>query len=272
MAAGSVACWTAVAGGTRAAGRDDQGDRGGQQRRGVTAAQAEVDAVALAHQLGRPDAGGASGQRREHHDRDRPPDSEGGPDQQAERRVADREADSSEGPDSEGEDEGREAETEQHAVEGGGQRHRHHPAPVLRQLTADLRHDPRPTDLEHGCEQGDPGRHRVGGAARRRHGAGRPSQGERAEGDQPAGDRPGQEGRAGGGGDPPAARVAGGADRLDHREPAGREGPGRADQQRRDRQGDLERAHISTAPSCRSTGRRTPCGRCSSSRSARRPR
>ena len=121
--------------------------------------------IALAHQLGRPDAGGASGQRREYHDRDRPPDSEGGPHQQADRGVANREADSSEGPDSEGEDEGREAETEKHAVEGGGQRHRHHPAPVLRQLTSDLGHDPRPTDLEHGCEQGDPGRHCVGGAA-----------------------------------------------------------------------------------------------------------
>ena len=128
--------------GSGASRRDHQGDRDEQQRGGVTAAQAHVDAVALAHQLGRPDAPIAARQRRQDHDRDRPADAEGSAEEQAEGRIADGEADPGQRPDPEGEDEGREAEAEQDAVEGGGERHRHHAAPVLRELAADLRHDP----------------------------------------------------------------------------------------------------------------------------------
>ena len=164
---------------------------------------------------------------------------------------------------------------EQHAVEGGGQRHRHHPAPVLRQLAADLGHDPRPADLEHGGEQRDPGRHQ-----RRRRGppapwSRSPSSGERAEGDHARRRSP----RAGRSTQaaivvrrPPVWPV--GPIVSITESPQGEKVPvapisSAATLRGRSRVGaDISSGHLA----CRSTGRRTPCGRRSSSRSARRPR
>ena len=64
---------------------------------------------------------------------------------------------------------------------------------------------------------------------------------ERAEGQQAPGDRAGEERGTGRDRRATATGVADGADRVDHRQTTGREGPGRADQQSGDPKRDLER-------------------------------
>ena len=223
-----------------ASGDDDERQSGHRQRGRVAASQAEVDARALAHQLRGSDAGRAAGERRERENRNRAAQPEARPEHQPEGGIPHREADPGEGPDPEREDEGREADPEEHAIEHGGHWHRHHPPPVLGQLTTDLRHDPGAPGLEGGREQRDPRRDQIGGApARPVQQVSQDRQG--PERDQAARDRSGQERDAGGDRRPPAAGVAGGPDRVDHRKPAGREGAGRSDQQGGDSERDLER-------------------------------
>ncbi len=173
------------------------------------------------------------------------PDPECEPDREPDRRVAERERDPGEREDAEGEHEGGEPEPEQDAVEPGRERHRHHPAPVLGQLAAQLGQDRHPAQLGDRGDDGD----RRGDQVREAPPAPLDQPAERreqAEGDHAARERPDRERDAGRDRRRPPAGVADRADRLDHREPARRPGAADAGEQRRDEQGELEPAQQGT--------------------------
>ena len=174
--------------------RPQRGGAGGQRHR-VGGAQRAQDPRALGHRgVGGGAAVGAR-QRREQHDRQRAADPEAEPDEQPERRVAERDADAGQRPHGEGEDEGGEAEPEQHAVQPGGQRQREHAPPRLGDLAAHLGDDPRAARL---ARRPPPARPRPRRRARpraerlaqqrqpaeRRHAAGQRARGERHARDQ----------------------------------------------------------------------------------------
>ena len=162
---------------------------------------------------------------------------EGHPDGDAERGIAERDGDAGQRPHREAEDEGREAEPEQDSVEAGRERHRHHAAPRLRDLAADLRDDPRAPRLADRRRERDGRRHR--GRSRAERAA---EQREAAERHDPAGQRPGGERRAGDRGRPQPPGVAGGRERLHHREAARRPRAGHAGRDGGDR--DHRRQHF----------------------------
>ena len=97
-------------------------------------------------------------------DRKGAPDPERGADHDPGVEVAEGEADPGQRPDAEAEHERREAEPEQHSVHRGGERHRQHAAPVLGELTADLRCDRAPR-LDDGGGERDRRRGEVGDPA-----------------------------------------------------------------------------------------------------------
>jgi hypothetical protein len=211
----------------RLRGSGPQRDRARGQRCGVDRAQRTQDARALGHRRRE----GAAARRRQRDHRQRAPEPEAEPGGDAQRRVPERHAHPRQRPDGEREDEGREPEAEQHAVEAGRERHGQHAAPRLRHLAAHLRHDPRPPRLPGGRRERDERRHR------RRPGAERLTrQREPAERHDPAGERAEREGRARDDRRPQPPRVAGGRERLDHREPARGPRAGHAGGDRRDDQ------------------------------------
>ena len=168
----------------------------------------------------------AAAGRSEHDDGQQPPGAEGEADRQPERGIAERDADAGQRPDREGEDERREAEPEQHAVEPGGQRHRQrrrHDSGTWRRTCG---HDPRAARLADRRRQRDRGRRDRGARAERLA-----EQREAAEGDRAAHQRADREGRARGDGHPHPPGVALRGERLHHREAA--RGPGAGDAGRR---------------------------------------
>ena len=144
--------------------------------------------------------------------------------------------------DAECEDERGETEAEQDAVEARGDRHRHHPPPVLGKLAADLGHDRGASQLGERGGEGERRGERVGepvaGAvdypAERAKGAERHDAAD--EGAERERDARRQRGRA-------AAGVPDGPDRLDHREAARRPGPGQPGEEGGGSECELEAVH-----------------------------
>ena len=204
-------------------------ERAERQRERVGDAEAAVDRRALGHELGGPQAERPVGERRQHDDGDRAADRERQADPHAGRHVADGERDARQRPHRERQDERREAEAEQDAVAGGGDRQRQDAAPVLGHLAADLRGDARAARLgDRGRRRDDRGDHERDLAAAEQ----RAQRGERAEGQHAADERAGDERRARRERRGAAARVL--AERRDHREPARRPRAGQARDERRD--------------------------------------
>jgi hypothetical protein len=224
---------------------DDQRHRRGEQREAVGEAHPAIDPGAPGHRLGRPRAELAVGERSDDRDRQRPADPEREPDGDADSRLAEREGDPGEGEDAEGEHERGEPEPEQDAVEARRERHRHQPAPALRELAAKLRQNREAAQLGERSGDGERSGGEVGGAE-----VGpleQPAEQRQApEREHTADQRAGRERDARRQGRRPAAVVAGGPDRLDHREAAWRPGAADAGEQRRDHEGDLETAQQGT--------------------------
>ena len=122
----------------RRGGGDGERHGGAQEGEPVPDAEPSVDRRAARHRLRDPDAGRPVGDRRHQRDRQSLPDRKREPDRHADRRLPYRRHDSGEREDTECEDERGEAEAQQDAVEASGDRHRHHPPPVLGKLAADL--------------------------------------------------------------------------------------------------------------------------------------
>ena len=200
-------------------GREQRGGADGE-RRGVERAQRAQDPRALGHRGVQP----ATARRGERDHGQRTAGAEAEADR--ERRCAgspEHDADPGQRPHGEGEDERGEAEAEQHAVEPGRERHRQHAPPRLGHLPPHLRHDPRAPGLAGGRGERDRGRDDRRPAAERA-----PEQREPAERQHAAGERSGRERHARDGGRPQPPGIAGGRERLHHREPARRPRPGHA--------------------------------------------
>ena len=177
-------------GGSGLGGRGPQRGRAGGQGDGVADPQRPQDARLLGHRGVGVRAALRAGQRREDDDRQRAADAEAEADEQPQRRVAERDADAGQRPHGEREDEGGEAEPEQHAVQPGRERHRQHPPPRLGHLPADLGHDARAARLARRRGQRDQRRDRHRPGAQRV-----PEEREAAERDDSADQRAGGERR-----------------------------------------------------------------------------
>ncbi len=201
-----------------------------RERDGVGGAQSAQDRGPLGHRRVRGVAAVAVGDRRERDHGQRAAGAEREPEDRAERGVAERDADGGERPHREGEDEGREAEAEQHAVEAGGERDGQHAPPRLGHLAPDLRDDPQPARLADRRGDRDRRGHDRGARAAGAERLAEPRQ--PAEGQHAAGERAEREGDAGDERGPQPPGVPGGRQRLDHREPARRPRAGQPGRER----------------------------------------